>query len=386
MNLTKQELKRLAETRGTPLYVYDQTWLAERASSLLNTCSELSIKARYALKANPYAGIIKLFDGLGLAFDASSEFEAKLLIDNGVDPGAISLSSQQPPRDLLATLESGVEFVATSLHQLELVASSGWQGEVGVRVNPGIGSGHNRRTTTGGPNASFGIWHEYISEIIAWEKASGARITRLHIHIGSGGDEEFLRESVDKSLEIAEQLENVTSLDMGGGFKIARVAGEKETDIAEVLKLYNSRLEHFNRRTGRNLKLEIEPGTWLVGDGGYLISRIVDIVDTGSAGYTFLKLDTGMNDLLRPALYGAQHPISVLNDSPNKKSYVVVGHNCEAGDILTPAPGDPESIQPRMLNEASIGDLVAIGGVGAYGASMRAVGYNSYPSAEEILA
>jgi diaminopimelate decarboxylase len=92
-----------------------------------------------------------------------------------------------------------------------------------------------------------------------------------------------------------------------------------------------------------------------------------------------------MNAILRPSLYGAQHPIEVINDSKYLKDYVVVGPCCESGDILTPAPGDPEEIQPRQLKAADTGDIVAIGAVGAYCASMSANRYNDIPPATEII-
>lgn len=384
--MNNTEIQALAASHGTPLYIYERDWLERRAESLLACANKNDVLVRYALKANPHPGIISLFDGLGLHFDASSEYEAAELMAQGVKPDKISLSSQQPPGDLTGLLEQGVQFVATSLHQLELLSHSEPRGGIGVRINPGIGSGHNQRTTTGGVNASFGIWHEYLPKVLAWQQRTGYQISRLHVHVGSGGDTHSWKELIEVSLRLAEELEHLNSLDMGGGFKVARMPGEKEADINEILNIFQGSLADFNARTARKLGLEIEPGTWLVAGGGCMVSRIVDIVDTGRDGYTFLKLDTGMNDILRPALYGAQHPLTVLNDATAKKSYVVVGHNCESGDLLSSAPGDPETIAPRLLNEARIGDLMVIGAAGAYGASMRAVGYNSFPSAREILA
>src|SRR6185436_10635991 len=99
------------------------------------------------------------------------------------------------------------------------------------------------------------------------------------------------------------------------------------------------------------------PGTFLTANAGILITSIEDIVDTGKEGYTFLKLDTGMNDILRPGMYGSQHPMMVVTNTSDKESYVAVGHNCESADMLTPAPGNPEKLQPRLLSKADIGDL-----------------------------
>jgi diaminopimelate decarboxylase len=109
-------------------------------------------------------------------------------------------------------------------------------------------------------------------------------------------------------------------------------------------------------------------------------------VETGSEGYRFLKLDTGMTEILRPSLYGAQHPISIIGKESNpREPVIVVGHCCESGDILTPASGDPEALLPRLLPETSVGDLVEIGGAGAYCASMSAKNYNSFLEAPEVL-
>src|SRR5699024_6891572 len=129
--------------------------------------------------------------------------------------------------------------------------------------------------------------------------------------------------------------------------------------------------------------------TFLVANAGAIVSTVQDIVDTGSAGHTFLKLDTGMTEILRPSLYGAQHPLIVVPANENKTretaTSLVVGHCCESGDILTPAPDQPEVLQPRPLTKAEHGDLLVIEGTGAYCSSMPAKNYNSFPEAPEIL-
>jgi diaminopimelate decarboxylase len=380
----KDTAQELLNQHDSPLYVYGSQWLTQRVELLREASANWPTTVRYAVKANPNTKIIRLFDANGLHFDASSEFEAEYLLEQGIESSKISLSSQQPPRDMDRMLKNGVQFVATSLHQLDLVTATGWQGDLAVRMNPGIGSGFNNRTTTGGISSSFGIWHEYTQKVLKREQQASWKLTRLHVHVGAGVDPSVWREVMKSALAIAEQFPNVSILDIGGGYKVARMPDEKEVDMHEVFKIFSDELHAFQESTGRKLALEIEPGSWLVANCGVLLSKIVDIVDTGQNGYTFLRLDTGMNDLLRPTLYGAQHPITVLNDATETKDFVVVGHNCESGDILTPAPGNPEIISPRMLNSAVIGDIVAIGGTGAYAASMRAEGYNQFPSAAEV--
>jgi diaminopimelate decarboxylase len=375
-----------ARTHGTPLYVYDGAALRERASFLAALAFPFGLTVRYAMKANPYPEIIRLFHETGLHFDASSEYEAQLLLGLGIPGGHISLSSQQPARELLALLTSGVRYVATSLRQLrDFLVVADQQHELALRVNAGVGAGGNRRTTTGGVTSSFGLWHEYLDEALHRAAAKGHRISRLHMHIGSGADPSVWGDTMDAALAIVRRMPDVTTLDIGGGYKVHRFGEEPETDMAAVATAFATRLENFVHETGRRIQLEIEPGTWLVAHAGTLLASVADIVDTGADGYTFLRLDTGMNDILRPGIYGAQHQIDVLNAEDETKEYVVVGHNCESGDILTPEKGDPESIAPRRMRRATIGDSIAIRDAGAYCASMSVKGYNAFPSAREIL-
>lgn len=384
--ITDHTIKRLVAKHGTPLYIYSTKHLRDRARQIGQVSAPFGLTVRYAVKANPHPGIIELFAKEGLHFDASSSYETDLLLDQGIDGSLISLSSQQPPHDFPTMINAGVHFVATSMHQLQLFARfAPAQSAVGLRINTGFGSGHNNRTTTSGVNASFGLWHEYIERAVACAAENDIRITRLHVHIGSGADPEAWRRTIDGSLSFVERLPDVTSLDIGGGFKIERYEGEPETDIAKVMTVFGASLRAFQKKTGRAIHLEIEPGTWLVGHAGTLVTEIIDSVDTGSDGFTFLRTNTGMNDFMRPTLYGAQHRMRVLNDASTQSDYVVVGHNCESGDILTPEPGNPENIRTRSLSTASIGDIITIADVGAYGASLRAQNYNAFPSAREIL-
>jgi len=321
-----------------------------------------------------------------LRFDASSSYEAANLLGLGIPGNSISLSSQQPAHNLAELLDEGVQFVATSMHQLELCAAALPRGgKIGLRVNAGVGSGHSNGTTTAGRAASFGLWHEYVEDALKFAREHNLVIDRLHTHIGSGADPAVWGKAIETSLGIAERMPDVTTLDMGGGYKVMRASGEQETNIHDVAAVFSEHLQAFANKTGRQLHLEIEPGTWLVAHAGALVAEIVDIVDTGREGFTFLRTNTGMNDFMRPTLYGAQHDIELIGEGGEPQPYIVVGHNCESGDVLTTAPGDPETIQPRLLPKARIGDLLVIRDTGAYGASLRVKGYNAFPNAHEFL-
>lgn len=376
--------RQFVEKNGSPLFVYDSLEIGSRLEILRSLQLPFGYTPRYAMKANNHPEILKIVAEAGVDFDASSSYEVVELLEMGIDGQRISLSSQQPAHNLGDLREAGVLFVATSLHQVRLAVEAGFQ-NIGVRINPGKGSGHNNRTTTGGQHSSFGIWHEYIDEVVELAANSDVTIDRLHIHIGSGADPNNWDEAMRISLEIAEKFPDVTSLDIGGGYKIHRYGSEHETDMTKIAEVFSTRLEEFAEKTGRKLALEIEPGTWLVAHMGTLYASVVDIVDTGSDGYNFLRLNTGMNDIIRPSMYGAQHRLEVLNDSTEQLEYVVVGHNCETGDILTPELGNPEGIAPRLLNKAEIGDVVAIYDAGAYCRTFATKGYNSFPSAAEVV-
>ena len=370
----------------TPRFEYSRSKIQERIDELVSLEAPFGLTVRYAMKANPHGEILKMMNDGGVQFDASSSYEAETLLRADVAGAHISLSSQQSPHNLPELLEAGVLFVATSFKQLELfLETANRPNKVGLRINPAMGSGHNNRTNTGGVNSSFGIWHEYGEQVREMTAAAGVTIDRLHIHIGSGADPYVWGQVTEQALDIAREYSDVTSLNIGGGFKVHRYGEEIEASITDIFATFNEKLLAFKEETGRALHLEIEPGTYFIAHAGTLVATVDDIVDTGKFGHTFLRLNTGMNDFLRTTLYGAQHRIEVINDETEDHPYIVVGHNCESGDIFTTEKGDPESVEPRLLKKAAIGDTVHIYDVGAYCASMRAKGYNSFPDAEEVM-
>src|SRR6266851_3882368 len=360
---------------GTPCYVYDHAALETAAREALAFPAPFGLTVRYAMKANPSRGILALFRELGLHVDASSDFEVE----------RIQLTSQMPSRALERHLGRGVLFNACSLHQLEEFGRLAPGRELSVRVNPGLGTGSTKRTNTGGPASSFGIWHEAMAEILSLTMRYDLRIRRLHSHVGSGTDPEVWKRCARMTLDLAAQLPEVARINLGGGFKVGRMPEEPSVDMADVGAHVRREIEGFHDRSGRGLHLEIEPGTFLVANAGVIVASCVDVVDTGAEGYCFAKLDAGMPEITRPSLYGAQHPIDVLATEREQKAVVFVGPCCESGDILTPAPGDPEALAPRWVPSPRIGDLVVVGGAGAYCAGMATINYNSYPQAPEVM-
>ena len=383
--LTPEVAAEVRDRFGTPCYVYDRAKLEAAARAALAFPAPFGFTLRYAMKANPSRGILRAFRELGLHIDASSDFEVERAIQAGFQPAEIQLTSQMPSRRLAEHVRRGVLYNACSIHQLDSYGKIAPGTEVSVRMNPGLGTGSTKRTNTGGPASSFGIWHEYLDEVKTVAERHRLRITRLHSHVGSGTDPEIWKRCTRMTLELSAKLPDVRAVNLGGGFKVGRMPEEPTVDLGDVGEHVRAELLAFQSRDGRRLALEIEPGTFLVARAGAVVASCIDVVDTGRDGYLFAKLDTGMTEVTRPSLYGAQHPIDVLVQGREAAAVVFVGPCCESGDILTPAPGEPEALGPRWVPRPRIGDLVVVSGAGAYCAAMSTVNYNSYPRAPEVM-
>lgn len=385
--LTPDQAEALRTRFGTPLYVYDERTLIEQAEKALDFPHAFGLTVRYAMKASSNAALIRTFDRCGLHIDASSGYECHRAMRAGIAPDKISLSTQELPADFAELYERGIRFNACSLSQLERFGQASPGRALGVRFNPGVGSGGTHKTNVGGPSSSFGIWHESIGEVRALVEQFDLRIERIHTHIGSGSDPAVWQHVAHMSLDLVREFAEVTALNLGGGYKVGRMSYEQTTDLEEIGLPVREAFEELFEETGRRIRLEIEPGTFLVANACALVSTIQDIVHTGDDGYHFLKLDTGMTEILRPSLYASQHPLVVLPQRETGKfmPYIAVGHCCESGDLLTPAPDDHDVLYTRELPEVQIGDLCVIEGAGAYCSSMPAKNYNSFPEAPEVL-
>lgn len=378
----------ISDRWGTPAYVYDEASMRERAAECLSFPNAFGLTVRYAIKAASNANILRLFDGVGLKFDASAGHEVRRALHAGISVFNISLSSQEmPPEGIMREFHSmGLKYNACSLHQLKRFGELFPGARCGIRFNPGMGSGSTGKTNVGGKDSSFGIWHEYRDKAATIARDHGLVIERIHTHIGSGSDPGVWQKVAEMSLEILHPFPEATTLNLGGGYKVARVPGETATDLQTCGAPVKAAFEGFQQRTGRKLTLEIEPGTYLVANAGALLASVNDVVSTGENGRNFIKLNCGMTEILRPSLYAAQHPIIIYPQGDNgTREYVVVGHCCESGDLLTTAPDDPETIATRTLPAAQPGDLCVIGGTGAYCATMCTKNYNSFPEAPEVL-
>lgn len=389
--LTEQAVIELAEDIPTPFFVYDKATLIEAAQATEEFQAPHGLTVRYAMKANPKKAILNTFREQGLSIDASSGEEAKKAIDVGFEPNDISLTSQLIPRNLSKLVGQGIKYNATSLHQLENFGKSFPLSKVGIRVNAGLGSGGSHKTNVGGPASSFGVWHEDLHDAQRIVNRYGLTVETFHSHIGSGSDPQVWKKVAGMCIDIMRQhpglFSQTENLNLGGGYKVGRMSYETSTDLREISSPIAEEVASFSEERSAPLNLEIEPGTFLVANAGAIISRIRDIKSTGAQGYTHYICDSGMTENLRPSLYGAQHPLIVVNQKRNNSDQteaVVHGRACESGDLMTPDPEDPTKLKPRLMKTADIGSLLVIGGAGAYCESMSARGYNSYPKADAV--
>lgn len=387
--LDADRVLELQEEFGTPFYCYDEATLRQRAKEVLAFPNPYGLVGRYAMKALPTAAILRIAIDAGLHIDASSGFEADRAMLAGVPAERIQITAQEIPRNLEELVNKGVRFNACSLVQLENFGKLFPGSELSIRVNPGLGSGHSNRTNVGGPSSSFGIWHEQLDQAIEIANRHDVHITRMHTHIGSGSDPDKWVVCAKMSLAIAARLSEVTTLSLGGGFKVGRMAIEESADLLAIGQKIVPEVENFAREHGRELALEVEPGSYIAVNCGALICTVSDVVETtGDGGYRFIKIDAGMSEIVRPSMYGGQHPIVVIPRDDEQRGtgdYLVAGHCCESGDVLTPAPGDPEALQTRQLVEARVGDALVIEGAGAYCSGMAAKNYNAFPECAEVL-
>jgi diaminopimelate decarboxylase len=384
----------LAQQFGTPTYIYDATKILERVKDL----KRFDV-IRFAQKACSNIAILDLVRRQGVVVDAVSAGEIHRAQKAGFKAGA---SKEHPQivytadifdRESLETvIKLGIPVNCGSPDMIDQLGQRAPGSNITLRINPGFGHGHSRKTNTGGEQSKHGIWHEQLEDCLKRAFAHGLVITGIHMHIGSGTDFEHLAQ-VCGAMEKASLIvgRSITTISAGGGLPTPYRDDQHYVDLDRYFELWDASRKRLEQQFGHKLTLEIEPGRYLVAESGYLISEIRAVKRTG--GNTFYLLDAGFNNLARPILYGAYHPMSVCHSSPHapreepnathKMHDVVVGGPlCESGDIFTQEEGG--FVCKRSLPPAGVGDYLIIERAGAYGFVM-ASNYNSKPLAAEVL-
>jgi diaminopimelate decarboxylase len=389
-------IPKIARQWGTPVYLHDQEYIENSCEQLLNMPNAYGLHVRYAMKANSDRTVLRVVTSKGLDLDCSSMDEAARAHAAGIPYSRMMLTTQEVPSgeeraELEEMIRAGLKYNVCSMTQYQLIADFAKQNKVGlsIRVHPGAsGGGESTTRDTGSEYSCFGVHLNDVPTVKAMADQIGLRFTQVHVHIGSGGDPEKWRQNIDRELGfVRDYFPDAVTVSFGGGLKVARMPGEKQADIASLGAYARQRIEEFKAATGRELQMEIEPGTFVVANSGHIITRIIDKKLTNEMN--FLIVDGGMELLTRPLLYGSEHPIAIIRQdgtllsseydgtlTAGLKSFGIVGRCCESGDSVRL---DKEgNIVPVMIAEPEIGDFVVIGGTGAYSESMSPENYNSH--------
>ena len=385
-SVSGQLLARLAARHGTPFWLYDAASIARRLGQL--QCFDL---VRYAQKANPNLHILRMLKELGACVDAVSLGEIERahragFRNDGARAELVYTSDVLDQETLQRIIALGIPVNAGSPQMLDQVGMASPGHQVWLRINPGFGHGHSKKTNTGGDASKHGIWHANLDECYRRIGRHGLELVGLHMHIGSGVDYAHLRQVCDAMVTQAKRCPfDIRAISAGGGLPVRYREQDEEFDIARYFQVWDTARKELERHFGHPILLETEPGRMIVAESGLLVSEVRATKDVGKNH--FVLVNAGFNDLMRPAMYGSYHHISTLrpdgrpSEGPHRAT-VVAGPLCESGDVFTQL--SDASIATRNLPALDVGDLLVFHDAGAYGASMSSH-YNSRPLIPELL-
>lgn len=382
------QLANIASTWQTPYWVYD----AQVIKNQIERLRQFDV-IRFAQKSCSNIHILRLMREQGVMVDAVSLGEIERALAAGFRAGRgekhaeIVLTTDVLDHATLArVVELDIPVNCGSPDMLQQLGQANPGHAVWLRINPGFGHGHSRKTNTGGEHSKHGIWHQDLAASLALIQQYQLQLIGFHMHIGSGVDYQHLQQVCDAmSTQIKTAGVDLQAISVGGGLSIPYRDGEAEVDTAHYYEIWHKARQQIAADLGHDIQMEIEPGRFLVAESGLLVAELRAQKQVGSN--FFALVDAGFNDLARPAMYGAYHKISVhqangeLRQGP-RRATVVAGPLCESGDVFTQADGG--EIASQDLVSAEIGDLLVFHDAGAYGASMSS-NYNSRPLIPEVL-
>lgn len=372
-------LEDLSVRFGTPLYVYSQAALTENFQRFKQGLASLRAEICYSVKANSNLEILRLLAKAGAGFDIVSGGELARVQKIGADTARVVFSGVgKTQAEIDCALTAGLlMFNIESAGELHLIRSRAAhlqrRAPVAIRVNPDVEAETHPYISTGQAMHKFGVPK---GEALDLYRLAGEwpeiEVRGIACHIGSQIlDANPFLAAFDEIRVLADQLRSaglpIEYLDIGGGYGI-RYADESPLDFAALVEGLERRLHDMPYR------IVIEPGRAIVGNAGLLLTRVLYVKRNGKKN--FIVVDSGMNDLVRPALYGSFHEAAPLRESANGKIIAdIVGPICETGDFLA---------QDREMQEVAPGDLLAILTTGAYGTTLSS-NYNTRPRPAEVL-
>ncbi len=394
--LDSLDLEAIARQVGTPFYVASADVVQRRLDEIRAIAPGGTVQARYAMKACSMRPVLERVRAAGVWIDAVSGNEALRAhaagFRTGVAPPEILLTADAFRDNALAVaVEHHILPNIGSPAMIDRLRGAGYRGPIGMRVNPGFGHGHVKSCDTGGPSSKHGIWHEDLDDVLRAATTAGFPVVLLHAHIGSGpAIDEF-----DANMNLLEHFFTerigdfpaLEAVSFGGGIPHPYRPEAPAIDLAPLGRILATAQQRLSARAGRPLRIEIEPGRYVVAPSAALVARVTDVKRTRAndrgPGHTFVMVDAGFVDLVRPAMYGSYHHITVHPADPRapRVPVVVAGPLCESGDVFTRDAS--ELLDPRPLPLPRIGDLLVLHDAGAYGVQMSS-NYNSIGRAPQV--
>jgi diaminopimelate decarboxylase len=368
------EVERIATRFGTPQYFYSADVLRARCAELRGAFPDAQV--RYAMKANANSELLGIVRDAGLGIDAVSPWEVRLAREVGFKRRDVIYSPNNPSqRELEAAHRARVLVNLDALSALDRYGTLAAGSDVVLRVNLEIGDGHHPHVITAGPESKFGLSRDELPNALAIARRHALRVIGLHQHIGSGlFDRDVFLSAMDRLLELAREVPDLTLLDVGGGFGIAYRPDEQPIDLSSWGRAVTARFKRFERARGKSVRLLVEPGRFVVAESGVLLTRVTNVKRTRDR--VWVGVDSGMHHLVRPAMYGSYHPVRAIRPRGGARAACwIVGPICESGDVLA---------EDRVMVVPQEGDLLAVEVAGAYGYSM-ASNYNLRARPAEVL-
>ncbi|MDR2056007.1 MAG: diaminopimelate decarboxylase [Desulfovibrio sp.] len=377
----------LAETWGTPLYVYNEDILRERCRDLMQLSSHTGYGVNYSVKANANPALLKIVREEGLVVDAMSPGELHLDAMAGFPPEKILyISNNNSAEELRNAIDRALLVSVDSLSQLAAFGRLNAGGRVMVRFNPGIGAGHHAKVITAGKETKFGVTPDRLDEVFALLDAYRLTLAGINQHIGSlfmtpGGYLDAAAVLLDLAGRLPDDaLKKLEIIDFGGGFGIPyhKYDGEARLDLADLGARLHALIAGWSAKTGYAGRFLIEPGRYVAAECGILLGRVHAVKNNGDKRY--VGTDLGFNTLVRPAMYDSFHDVEIyraggVNAEQKPMRQTVVGNICESGDILA---------KDRLLPVMREGDVLGVLDAGAYGFVM-ASNYNQRCLPAEVL-
>jgi diaminopimelate decarboxylase/aspartate kinase len=367
----RKDLLKLAD-KYPNAYVYNAESVRTAAECLLNMKS--LDRVLYAVKANFNADLLKILDEAGVGFECVSPGEVDWLFEvmPDLDKSRILFTPNFAPRSEYEwAIEKGLQVTLDNLHPLQSWPEVFRDQRLFIRVDPGQGRGHHEHVKTAGVHSKFGIPRFEVDELVDLLNEAGANVIGVHAHSGSGVlDSDNWRSIAAELIKVAERFPAVEVLDLGGGLGIAEKPGDRPLDLQKLDETLNAIRSAYPK-----YRLWLEPGRFLVAQAGVLLTHVTQVKGKGDMRY--VGVGTGMNSLIRPALYGAYHEIVNLTraDEPATESVTVVGPICETGDRLG---------SDRLMPPCEESDVILIANTGAYGYVMSS-NYNRRKIETELV-